>query len=110
MRGRAVSRALWLYAAGAALLIIGAFPLAWMLSTSLKPSGEIFATPPSLVPLRPTLDNFSRLMAETNFLLFFRNSVAVSLATVLLTLTVVGAGRLRPHPLHLRGPRARWPA
>ncbi len=92
MRGRAVSRALWLYAAGAALLIIGAFPLAWMLSTSLKPSGEIFATPPSLVPLRPTIDNFSRLMAETNFLLFFKNSVAVSLATVLLTLTVAALG------------------
>jgi ABC-type glycerol-3-phosphate transport system permease component len=92
VRRRVLSRALSLYAAGAALLIIGAFPLAWMLSTSLKPSGEIFATPPSLVPLRPTIDNFTRLMAETNFLLFFKNSVAVSLATVLLTLTVAALG------------------
>src|SRR5262245_37142569 len=92
MNRRALPRALGLYAAGAALLVIGAFPLAWMLSTALKPSGEIFATPPALVPAHPTLGNFTRLMAETNFLLFFQNSVAVSVATVLLTLTVSALG------------------
>jgi ABC-type glycerol-3-phosphate transport system permease component len=89
---RALSRAVGLYAAGAVLLVIGAFPLAWMLSTALKPSGEIFATPPALVPAQPTLGNFTRLMVETNFLVFFKNSVAVSLATVLLTLVVSALG------------------
>jgi len=87
-----MTRALSLYAAGLLLLVIGAFPLAWMLSTALKPSGEIFATPPSLVPSHPTLGNFSRLLSETNFALFFGNSVAVSLTTVLLTLTVSALG------------------
>jgi len=62
------------------LLVLGAFPLAWMLSTSLKPSGEIFATPPGLVPARPTLDNFGRLLSETRFLTFFENSALVSAA------------------------------
>ena len=67
MNGRGMPRALSLYAAGLLLLVIGAFPLAWMLSTALKPSEEIFATPPSLVPAHPTLGNFSRLLGETNF-------------------------------------------
>jgi ABC-type glycerol-3-phosphate transport system permease component len=89
---RALSRAAGLYGAGALLLVVGAFPLAWMLSTALKPSGEIFATPPALVPARPTFGNFTRLMTETNFLVFFHNSVAVSLATVLLTLVVSALG------------------
>ena len=40
--------------------------LLWMLSTALKPSGEIFATPPTLDARTPsTLENFARLFAET---------------------------------------------
>jgi multiple sugar transport system permease protein len=92
VRGPVVGRVIGLYAAGALLLLVGAFPLLWMLSTALKPSGEIFATPPTLVPARPTATNFTRLIAETNFLLFFQNSLAVSLTTVLLTLTVSALG------------------
>ena len=84
-------RASALYGAGTALLLGAAFPLFWMLSTALKPSGEIFATP-RFVPLHPTLENFQRLFADTAFLVFFRNSVLVAGATVLLTLTVSALG------------------
>ena len=84
-------RAVGLYAAGAVLFIGAAFPFLWMLSTALKPSGEIFATP-RFVPLSPTLENFWRLFADTSFLVFFRNSVVVAGATVLLTLTVSSLG------------------
>ncbi|MCI0545723.1 MAG: carbohydrate ABC transporter permease [Candidatus Rokubacteria bacterium] len=90
--GRDIPRAAALYGGGLVLLAIGAFPLLWMLSTSLKPSGEMFATPPTLVPRSVTLENFARLFAETNFLTYFGNSVTVSLATVLLTLAVSSAG------------------
>jgi len=86
-----VRRAIALYGAGAMLLVGAAFPFLWMLSTALKPSGEIFATP-RLVPLHPTLENFSRLFADTSFLAFFRNSLVVAGATVLLTLTVSALG------------------
>jgi len=85
-------RAGLLYLGGLALLVIGAFPLFWMLSTSLKPSAEIFATPPRLVPAHPTLENFGRLFSDTRFLTFFRNSALVSLATVALTLGVSAPG------------------
>ncbi len=92
MRYPRARRAGLLYLGGLALLVIGAFPLFWMLSTSLKPSAEIFATPPRLVPAHPTLENFGRLFSDTSFLTFFRNSVLVSLATVALTLGVSAPG------------------
>jgi ABC-type glycerol-3-phosphate transport system permease component len=87
-----VKRGAVLYAAAAVLLVAGAFPLFWMLSTAFKPSAEIFATPPGLVPARPTLGNFRRLFAETNFVTYFENSVTVAVATVLLTLAVASLG------------------
>jgi ABC-type glycerol-3-phosphate transport system permease component len=89
---RRAGRAAALYAGALLLLGIGAFPLFWMLSTSLKPSAEIFATPPRLVPAHPTLENFGRLFTDTSFVTFFRNSAVVSLATVALTLTVSALG------------------
>jgi ABC-type glycerol-3-phosphate transport system permease component len=70
------------------LLVFTAFPFAWMASTALKPSREIFVTPPTLWPAHVTLDNISRLFAETRFLTYFRNSLTVSFATVGLTLLV----------------------
>jgi ABC-type glycerol-3-phosphate transport system permease component len=81
-----------LYTAGAALLVAAAFPLFWMVSTAFKPSGEIFVTPPALVPAHPTLENFHRLFVDTSFAVFFGNSVVVALATVALTLGVASSG------------------
>ena len=82
LRGQAV------ILAALALLVFTAFPFAWMASTALKPSREIFVTPPSFWPTHVTLDNVSRLFAETRFLSYFRNSLTVSFATVGLTLLV----------------------
>jgi multiple sugar transport system permease protein len=92
VRPRVRGRAAALYGAASALLVAGAFPFAWMLSTSLKPSGEIFATPPALLPHHATLENFTRLFTDTSFPVYFRNSVTVSLATVALTLAVSTLG------------------
>jgi ABC-type glycerol-3-phosphate transport system permease component len=85
-------RRVLVYTGALVLVVVGAFPLFWMLSTSLKPSGEIFATPPRMIPEQPTLENFGRLFTDTSFLTYFRNSATVSLATVLLTLAVSSLG------------------
>jgi ABC-type glycerol-3-phosphate transport system permease component len=79
--------------AGAALLVLDAgAPFLWMTSTSLKPPGEVFADPPTIVPAAPTLDNFRRLFTKTSFLVYFKNSVVVSGLAVLLTLAVGSLG------------------
>ena len=88
---RHVRRAL-LYAAAFGLAAQAVLPLLWMLSTSLKPAREIFATPPTLVPGAPTLENFARLVSDSLFLTYFKNSVVVSGLTVLLTMLVGAAG------------------
>jgi multiple sugar transport system permease protein len=83
-----------------ALVYIGALglaaqailPLLWMLSTSLKPPREVFATPPTLIPAAPTLENFARLLGQTAFVAYFLNSVTVAGLTVLLTVAVGAAG------------------
>ncbi|HXU88806.1 MAG TPA: carbohydrate ABC transporter permease [Methylomirabilota bacterium] len=81
-----------LYVGAVVLVVAAAFPLFWMLSTSLKPSDEIFATPPRMIPVHPTLENFGRLFSQTSFLTYFRNSATVASMAVLLTLSVSALG------------------
>jgi len=86
------ARRLLLHGAAAGLAAQAVLPLLWMLSTSLKPPREVLATPPVLIPASPTLENFARLVTETAFVTYFRNSVLVSGLTVLLTMAVAAAG------------------
>jgi ABC-type glycerol-3-phosphate transport system permease component len=81
-----------LYGGAGVLAVQAALPLAWMISTALKPPREVFATPPTLVPAAPTADNFVRLVTHTAFPTYFANSVAVAGVTVLLTIVVAAAG------------------
>ncbi|MCL4545904.1 MAG: carbohydrate ABC transporter permease [Chloroflexi bacterium] len=61
------------------------FPVFWMLSTSLKPSGDVFLVPPRWVPLHPLWSNYPAALSFMNAAVVFRNSFIVS------GLTVIGA-------------------
>ena len=91
---------LCLYLGALGLCAQAILPLLWMLSTSLKPPREVLATPPTLIPAAPTLENFSRLLTQSAFITYFLNSVLVSGLTVLLTMAVgaVGAYSLTRFP------------
>ncbi|MBB1251023.1 carbohydrate ABC transporter permease [Rhizobium sp. G21] len=41
------------------LLALFLLPLAWLLLTAFKPYAELFSSPPSVIPVNPTLVNFS---------------------------------------------------
>ena len=74
---------------GLVIALVTLFPIFWMVSTAFKPSAEIFSLTPSLLPTHPTLGNFSRVISGQasgigSVWLFFRNSLAVTLATVLI--------------------------
>ena len=90
VRGRLGLALLYLGAAGLAAQAV--LPLLWMLSTSLKPPREVLATPPTLIPAVPTLENYTRLCGQTAFVRYFVNSVSVAGLTVLLTMTVGAVG------------------
>jgi multiple sugar transport system permease protein len=82
--------------AGSLLLLIFIIwtlaPFYWMLNTSLKEHAEIYGTTATLWPHHPTLENYWTLLFKTNYLLFFRNSLLVSLATTALTLLCAALG------------------
>ena len=63
-------------------------PFYWMLVTSLKDHGEIYGTEATLWPNAPTLDSYRTLFFETNYMLFFKNSMIVALSTTFLTVFV----------------------
>lgn len=62
-------------------------PFFWMVSVSLKPATEPFAIPARLWPENPTLDNYITAF-RPEFRTYFLNSVIVSLATVVITVTL----------------------
>lgn len=100
---RSIAGNLLIVAAVVLLLAFAAFPLLWMAVTAFKPSAEIFVWPPQFLPRVPTLENIGRLFEQTNFFVYFRNSVVVSLATVVLTLLLAAPGAYGLTRYHFRG-------
>jgi len=73
-------------------VVLFSFPLLWMLSISFKGETEYFVTPPTLMPVHPTIHNYARLLQETNFPQYLWNSIVVATATVLFSLAIATLG------------------
>ena len=69
------------------VLFLG-FPLVWMLSTAFKPPRELVVLHPTLVPDRPTVQNFVQAFTEQDLGRAALNSLQVSLASAVLTVLV----------------------
>ena len=78
------------------LVLLIAFPLLWMIITSVKPQSELFRIPPTWVPETVTFEHYWRLLTETPFLTYFRNSVVLATTT---TIFVVSLGTLGAYSL-----------
>ncbi len=72
------------------LVLLVAFPLVWMILTSLKPQTELFRIPPTWLPETVTFEHYWRLLTETPFLIYFRNSVVLATTTTVFVV-VLGA-------------------
>jgi ABC-type glycerol-3-phosphate transport system permease component len=83
------TRAIGVNLLGLLIALVTLFPLLWMISTAFKPSHEIYSLTPSLIPAHPTLGNFRAVSSGQatggigSIWLFFRNSLIVTLAAVL---------------------------
>jgi len=64
-----------------------AFPLYWLVATSLKGKAELYQST-TLIPQHPTLAAYSSVLFERGFWVLLKNSVIVCAATVLVTLAV----------------------
>ena len=67
-----------------AVLAVVSFPLVWMASSSLKPSEELFTSPPSIFPSAPTLQWYTEAFRDSDALRYGVNSLIIAAATTLL--------------------------
>src|SRR5438445_8771559 len=117
-RGRPISRAAaWALRLG--LFAFCAFPLYWMVVSSLKVSHELLASPPTFVPHEWELRAYRKLFYETNFWTYFQNTVVVAALTTVIVIVagVIGAYSLTRYAFPARAaaprptmlPSASWP-
>lgn len=78
-------RAVGISASVAVLLIWSLVPVYWIFITSFKHEQEIYAYPPTFVPMAPTLDQYVTVLFHTGFPIFIRNSFIVAGATTLIS-------------------------
>ena len=74
------------------LLVLGAvfaaFPILWMVCSSLKANKAIFAWPPKFIDETASLNSYMEVLTDSTKIRFFLNSYIVAGAVVLLTLFV----------------------
>lgn len=89
------------------LAVFFALPIIWMISSAFKTQLEIFQDPPVLF-VRPKLDNFRDVLADTKFLRALKNSVVTAVSTTVVTMVIAApaayglsrlTGRLRKNVL-----------
>ena len=66
--------------------IFAAGPVLWGVLTSFKSAAEVVAYPPQVLPHPPTLESFRAVWNESAFPVFFRNSLVVTVISVLTSL------------------------
>lgn len=86
--------------------LVWVFPIYWMVNTAFKPADEVTTLTPIWLPLRPTLDNFTRALTQAGFLVYLRNSAIVVLAAVLLSIVVGFLASAALSRFRFRGRRA----
>ncbi|WP_308162298.1 carbohydrate ABC transporter permease [Bacillus sp. ISL-18] len=71
------------------ITIIFLFPIYWMVTTSVKPIQDVFATPPMIIPETIRFDAYVKNLIEDQSLLpYLRNSFIVAIGTAALTLLI----------------------
>lgn len=83
---RTLGEKLIFWALLAALSLFIFFPIFWMTSTAFKPEGEVFLWMPTLLPSKPTLENFVKALTEENLPTYLKNSFITAGSSAILTM------------------------
>jgi ABC-type glycerol-3-phosphate transport system permease component len=89
-----------------ALVIIGGFctlPILWMLSSGFKYQEDVFTLEPTLIPKRPTLENYKFVLKETPFGRWYLNSLFIAACTTVASITVTSLGAYGLSRFRFRG-------
>ena len=74
------------YLCTALLLAVCVFPFVWMALSSIKTLGELYTVPPVWLPETPTLENYRKVLFESNVPRYFINSAVISLGATAIAL------------------------
>lgn len=85
---------------------VWAFPVYWMVTSSLLPNARLRAGTPTFFPVNGTLLNYERVVAGSSFLSALRMSLAITLLTVLLVLIFAFLAALAISRFRFRGRKA----
>ena len=85
---QSMARRILVTSLGLFVIFLFAFPVYWMASSAFKLPGNIQTYEPQFLPIPATLDNFVTAVTRPYFPDFVRNSLFVSISTVVLALVV----------------------
>lgn len=88
VRRRTIARALLLYLLLGVLSIPFLYPTLWMIFSSFKPTSEIYAVPPTLLPTNWTLEGWSKVFTANPFAQQYFNSLYMSVVITVATIFI----------------------
>lgn len=83
-----ISRIFFLYIPLTIFLIFALFPFYWMVITSIKPNQEFMTQINPLFVDAPTLDQYKKLFLTSDFPIWIKNSLVVSLVTTAISVII----------------------
>ena len=81
-------RLVLIYAVLVLLVLLTLLPLGWIVSTSLKPSTEVFANPPYWIPKQITFSNYTNVFTGSSIPIAFLNSLIIALLCSVMALVL----------------------
>lgn len=109
LRRRRQLRSWSFYAFLGVAVVIWIIPLIWMFSLSLSDNEALSRDTTNLLPVDPTLDNFTALFESGKTPRWFWNSIVVTVSTTLLTLLLASMAGYAFARIPFRGKRIAYP-
>ena len=75
-----------IYLCAALVVAVCVFPFVWMALSSIKTLGELYTVPPVWLPETPSLENYKKVLFESNVPRYFINSTIISLGATAIAL------------------------
>jgi ABC-type glycerol-3-phosphate transport system permease component len=75
-----------IYLCAAIVVAVCVFPFVWMALSSIKTLGELYTVPPVWLPETPSLENYKKVLFESNVPRYFINSTIISLGATAIAL------------------------
>ena len=88
MKGRRAFLHLLIYTLLVLAIVVMCFPLAWMLTVSVRPNVEVMTIPPTWIPKVFSLEAYSKIFQNPRYLTVFINTCLVSIIVTALSLAL----------------------